>query len=111
MNELTRRNEIQDMMDKKGLTAPRVTVESIAERIHSVEYVKHTLPTGGILRWCVINMVNGFSVTSKPSACCSPENDDEEIGKKVAFDNAYREIWQLEGYLLCEKLAEVPHAA
>lgn len=110
MSEQKRRNEIQEMMDEKGLTAPRVTTESIESRIHSVEYVKHTLPTGGILRWCVINMVNGFSVTGKPSACVSPENDNEEIGRKVAFDNAYREIWQLEGYLLCEKLSESANA-
>lgn len=38
------------------------------------------------------------------SACASPENFDPEIGRKIAYDNAFNKIWLLEGYLLKEKL-------
>jgi hypothetical protein len=39
------------------------------------------------------------------SAAASPENFDEQIGRKIARDNARNKIWALEGYLLRSKLA------
>ena len=51
-------------------------------------------------------MENGFTVTGKPSASVSPKNNNKDIGKKIAYDNAYNNIWQLEGYLLFEKKKE-----
>lgn len=42
------------------------------------------------------------------SACASPANFDEEIGKKIAFEQARNKIWALEGYLLKQKLHETP---
>lgn len=39
-------------------------------------------------------------------ACASTENFDAEIGKKIAYENARNKIWQLEGYLLKQKLFE-----
>ncbi|MBU3845543.1 MAG: hypothetical protein H9855_00920 [Candidatus Acinetobacter avistercoris] len=56
-----------------------------------------------LLTFCVIILKNGFTVTGE-SACASPENFDPEIGRKIAYDNAYNKIWMLEGYLLKEKL-------
>jgi len=94
----------EKMIQEKGLTAPRVTPDLIASKIETVEYVKHQTPSGSILRWAVINMKNGFSVTGEPSASVSPENDDEEIGKKIAYENSYSKIWAYEGYLLAEQL-------
>ena len=41
---------------------------------------------------------------SGEGACASPENYNEEIGNKIAFENAREKIWKLEGYLLKEKL-------
>jgi hypothetical protein len=38
------------------------------------------------------------------SAPASPENYDEEVGKRYAYDNAFKPLWQLEGYLLREQL-------
>ena len=37
-------------------------------------------------------------------AAASPENFDAEIGRKVARADARDKLWQLEGYLLREKL-------
>ena len=69
-----------------------------------MEYATHVAPSGQVLRWCVITTQNGFAVTGKPSASVSKENDNEEIGKSVAYYNARSELWPLMGYLLTEKL-------
>ena len=81
-------------------TAPRVTQESIENKIAKVEF---TL-TEGLLTICIITMTNGFMVHGV-SAPASPTNFDAEVGKRYAFDNAFKQLWQLEGYLLREKLA------
>ena len=48
---------------------------------------------------------NGYAVVGKPSASVSPENDNAEIGEKVAIDNARGELWPLMGYELQSKLS------
>lgn len=61
---------------------------------------------------CCLTLTNGFTVTGE-SACASPENFNAEIGRKIAKENARNKIWQLEGYLLKQKLFEaqnpMPH--
>lgn len=57
-----------------------------------------------LLTFCVLILRNGFTVTGE-SACASPENFNEEIGRKVARANAVQKIWPLMGYELRSKLA------
>lgn len=57
-----------------------------------------------LLTFCVIVLRNGFTVTGE-SACASPENFNEEIGRKVARENAVGKIWPLMGYQLRTQLA------
>lgn len=71
------------------------------------EIVKHISPSGQVLRWAVLTTRNGFAVTGRPSASVSSSNDNEEIGKKVAIDNAMQELWPLMGYELRSKLAGI----
>jgi hypothetical protein len=80
-------------------TAPRVTEASIKDRIASVDYLYQ-----GQLTIAIITMGNGFMVHGV-SAPASAANFDAEVGKRYAFDNAFRQLWQLEGYLLRERLA------
>lgn len=87
-----------------GLTAPRVTPAGIKAKIVDVEYVKHVTKSGKVLRWCVITMTNGFGVTGDPSVAVSVENDNQQVGEEVAFNNAFDRIWALEGYNLSETL-------
>lgn len=84
--------EIQD----KGRTAPRLTPEDIDNAIVAEQY--HVFP-GTTLTVCALTLRNGYNVTGE-SAAVSAENFDEEIGRKIARDNARNKIWQLEGYLL-----------
>lgn len=80
-------------------TAPKVTAESIAAKIARTAY-----HYDGLLTMCVIEMRNGFKFVGK-SAPASPENYDLEVGKRFAYEDAVRQIWSHEGYLLRELLA------
>lgn len=95
---------IEQEIQAKGLTAARVTPADVDANIATVEYVKHISAGRKVLRWAVITTTSGFAVVGKPSASVSPENDDEDIGKKVAFDNSKAELWPLMGYALQTKL-------
>jgi hypothetical protein len=48
---------------------------------------------------------NGWSVIGK-SAPASPENYDEQKGRQLAEEDAIRQLWPLEGYLLREALSK-----
>jgi hypothetical protein len=50
-------------------------------------------------------MVNGFSVRGE-SACVDPRNFNMEIGRNIAYRNAFNSLWALEGYLLAERRME-----
>jgi hypothetical protein len=55
---------------------------------------------------CNITMANGFGVRGE-SACVDPRNFDEAIGRGIAYENAFDKLWQLEGYLLAERLSKI----
>lgn len=95
-------NDIENEIQEKGLTAPRVTPEVIESKIKSEQY--HIFE-GTTFTACLLTLENGFTVLGE-SACASPENFDAEIGRKIARDNAKNKIWALEGYLLKEKLSK-----
>ena len=56
-----------------------------------------------LLTFCVLVLRNGFTVTGE-SACASPANFSEEIGRKIALANAISKIWPLMGYALKSEL-------
>ena len=95
-------NDIESEIQEKGLTAPRVIPEIIESKIIAEQY--HVFP-GTTFTACLLTLENGFTVLGE-SACASPENFDEEIGRKIARDNAKNKIWALEGYLLKEQLSK-----
>lgn len=111
--------EIEQEIQAKGLTAPRVTPTDIAANIASEHYftagegvagATGIYPNGGypgqplaLLTFCVIVLKNGFTVTGE-SACASPENFNAEIGRKIARENAVNKIWSLMGYALKQRL-------
>lgn len=116
---------IEQEIQAKGLTAPRITPADIEANIRHEEYFtayegilgnEMCSPTGAsvgksnppspmeLLTFCVLILKNGFTVTGE-SACASPENFDAEIGRKIARQNAVNKIWPLMGYELRSKLA------
>ena len=92
-------SDTEQMIQDKGLTAPRITPDHIQSVISNVEHHRLT----DVLTVCVITLKNGFTVSGE-SACASPENFDEEIGNHISYKMAEGKIWMLEGYLLKQKL-------
>lgn len=93
-------NDIEKEIQAKNLTAPRVTPELITSIIIGETYTK--LPSGRTLI-CELTLRNGYTVRGE-SSCVSVENFDLELGKKISREDAKNKIWQLEGYLLRERL-------
>ncbi|MCD0493843.1 hypothetical protein LQD23_16300 [Chromobacterium violaceum] len=108
--------DLEQQIQDKGLTAPRVTMADIEVEISSEHYF--TAADGvvgneevdspcstrdciqlGLLTFCVLVLRNGFTVTGE-SACASPENFNAEIGKKIAREKAISKVWPLLGYQL-----------
>ena len=119
MNDKAIEQEIQ----AKGLTAPRITPADIEENIVGEFYFTADegaqmafmkldrnysgIPTPtslSLLTFCVLVLRNGFTVTGE-SACASPENFDAELGRKIARQNAVSKMWPLMGYELRSQLA------
>ena len=111
---------IEQEIQAKGLTAPRITPADIEANIVSEHYftaadgvigaVNHYEPVDiplplGLLTFCVLVLRNGFTVTGE-SACASPENFDADIGRAIARRNAVDKVWPLLGYELKSKLAK-----
>lgn len=119
---------VEDEIQAKGLTAPRITPADLAANIASEHYFTAqdgvvgagfaASMTGAskefqadapapldLLTFCVLVLKNGFTVTGE-SACASPENFDPEIGRRIARDNAMQKVWPLMGYELRSRLHE-----
>jgi len=112
---------IGQMIEDKGMTAPRITPADIESNISSEHYFTaldgvdghfrggpeaqgvQNAQSLGLLTFCVLVLRNGFTVTGE-SACASPENFDADIGRKVARRNAEQKIWPLMGYELKQRL-------
>jgi hypothetical protein len=129
-------NQIEQEIQAKGLTAPRITPADIEANIASEHYFTAEEGFRGAevraaceaaqagdtaaerrewadvpdpiwrLTFCVLVLRNGFTVTGE-SACASPENFDAEVGRKIARANAISKVWPLMGYELRSKLASV----
>ncbi|MEY5098175.1 MAG: hypothetical protein RJA36_894 [Pseudomonadota bacterium] len=120
---MTTDETIEQEIQAKGLTAPRITPDDIEANIASEHYFtaedgvgranRGQTSNGGknpsalsLLTFCVLVLRNGFTVTGE-SACASPENFDAEVGRKIARQNAINKVWPLMGYELRSKLATV----
>lgn len=95
-------NAVEQEIQSKNLNAPRLNPAHIDSCIVDKQF--YVFP-GTTLTVCCIELLNGFTVTGE-SAAASPKNFDIEIGRKISYDNARQKIWQLEGYLLKQKLFE-----
>jgi hypothetical protein len=95
-------DEIEKMVQAKGLNAPRLRPEDIDAVIASADYVM--MPSGRTMI-CELTLTNGYTVRGETS-CVDARNFDHEIGKKNSYDNAHDQIWVLEGYLLKQRLYE-----
>jgi hypothetical protein len=108
-----------DALSADGATAPRVSVQSMEDKIVSryfvnagdaVSAVTHVNQSDlyedsplHLMTLCLLVMRNGFVVVGK-SAPASAANFDREKGETFAYEDAIRQLWPLEGYALREQL-------
>jgi hypothetical protein len=78
----------------------KVTLDGIKAKIKGETYL--VLPDGRTTI-CQLTLENGYSINGH-SACVDPREFDRDLGRKYAFEDALRQIWPLEGYLLAEKM-------
>lgn len=94
--------------------APRVTLEDVHNAVRQEFFftaeqgirgagyegpAKNIPKTLGVLTFCVLVLKNGFTVTGQ-SACAAPENYKQDIGERIAREDAFNKIWPLLGYEL-----------
>lgn len=53
---------------------------------------------------CLLVMKNGFTILGK-SAPADPTNFNEDLGRRLAYEDAVRQAWPLMGYELKSKLS------
>ena len=78
----------------------KLTIEYLTELVDDVEYVHQ-----GLLTICTITLKNGYKLAGT-SVCVDNQNYDPLIGNNCAFANALDKLWELESYLLKQKIYE-----
>lgn len=88
--------EIEEQIQAKGLTAPRITPEHIEACIAAEDY--HVFD-GTTTTVCCLILLNGFTVIGA-SYCANPADFDPEKGRQIARKNASEKIGEFEAYAL-----------
>lgn len=91
--------EVEAEISAKGLNAPRLSPADVDAAIKGETFTR--LPSGKCLV-CELTLQNGFTVRGEASVV-RPENFDQEIGEKIARDDARKKIWPLLAYELQTK--------
>lgn len=100
--------------------APRVTLKNVEDFILFTHYftaadgIRGAMPVMGKfegkheplerLTFCVLILKNGFTLTGN-SACASKENFQQDIGQRLARQDAVNKLWGFLGFELCTKIA------
>ncbi len=100
------------LADIEGAIAARFDIMADDALVHAsfvMTSATHEVPDVieqlGLLSLCVLVMKNGFTIVGK-SACASPDNFNAELGKKLAYEDAIRQLWPLMGFALRDKLSQ-----
>lgn len=75
-----------------------ITKEFLESEIISREYKRGI----GTLTHCYITVKSGFVFTGE-SACVDETAFNEEIGQKIAYENAFNKMWEAYGFWLKQK--------
>lgn len=84
--------------------APRVTLQDVKDFIIGEHFIQYQT-----LTVCVLTLANGFTVTGE-SACADLKNFNQEIGQRLAKENATNKIWPLLGFELKSKVDQIQKA-
>jgi len=117
-------NQIEQEIQAKGLTAPRITPADIEANITSEFYFTAADGVDGsfgaypgfgvsfneresfrMITFCVLTLRNGTRIVGVNYGSVCPENFSENDGRKYARENAIDQIWPLMGYELRSRIA------
>ncbi|CAG2089208.1 hypothetical protein XCY_001864 [Xanthomonas arboricola pv. juglandis] len=123
MDDKSIEQEIQD----KGLTAPRVLLADIEASIASEHFFNAQQGVWGahpgfdpqpapceelgLVTICVLVLTNGHRIVGVNGGPVVAANFDADIGRKLARQNAFDQVWPLLGFRLRDKLSEQDVAA
>lgn len=99
------------MASALGIISSMALVSALPERKLTKEFLESEIDEVGYkqldetITHCKIKTKSGFVFTGE-SACVDPNNFNEEIGKQVAYDNAFEKMWMPYGLWLHKALAE-----
>jgi hypothetical protein len=95
--------QVEQEILAKGLTAPRVTLDTINDLLAKVVYIT-VVPAGTTSTFVHAYADGEFLLATGFSACVSAENFNAELGEKIAKSKArvlaQDKLWELEGYRL-----------
>lgn len=103
--------QVGEAIAADGATAPRVTLNGMRERIAAEFYLtgKDAMPyvssfeqvnsAMACLTICILVTHEGFTLVGK-SAPADARNFNAEKGEHFAYEDALRQLWPLEGYVL-----------
>lgn len=99
--------ELEQDIQAKGLTAPRITSDQIEALMERVTCSASRVP-GTTLMVMHAFLDDKFYLASAHSAYVSPENFNEQIGFQIAHEKIIPlvkdKLWELEGYRLFREL-------
>jgi hypothetical protein len=87
-------------MKKIQIAGNRVTLEEVLAAIEKETYVV----VGKKITICHLTLVNGHEVTGQ-SGVVDPANFNQEIGEKIAKENALSHVWSHMGSILQDRLS------
>jgi Phage protein (N4 Gp49/phage Sf6 gene 66) family len=98
----------------EGRTAPRVSLADIQANIATANYftagiaceaLEQPAPErADVLTICILSTRSGYVLLGS-SAPADTANFDYELGKKLAYEDAVRQLWPLMGYALRDRLS------
>lgn len=86
-----------DDMEKTGLTPDDINSVVVGE--------EYSFPSGTVTS-CLLELANGAKVIGINYGSIDPASQNWEFGRKAAREAALEKVWELEGYLLRQKLYE-----
>lgn len=94
-------NEGRDRLLANTPSPRKITPELINSRIKSTQF--YHLAQNQTVTICRITLDNGYSAGGE-SACVDPANYNQRLGEKIAYDDAFKKLWPLFGFLLAEQI-------
>lgn len=83
--------------------APMPNKVSLSDMMAKIKSTTYTLLPNGRTTICQVTLENGFTVEGS-SACVDVANYNQALGEKYSFEKTVDKMWEIEGYLLAEKI-------